>query len=443
MDVDYSALPQPWETAFPEEEENKRRLGLNIPALLGPLASLKSQPPYPEQPNGAYAIPLATPPVAPTKLAVAPKPPSLADQYAEVSRQRPDPNDPNLQTHGWRKGLGLALAGVAGGFEHNPQLTDQLADSVLHGKFNRAEQQWESRLKGIQTQGALADTESQMQERQAKAELDRYKAEHPTDPKENPPETQTYDALIAAGMSPADALEQVKGAGKQDKTPPKQNDFEQFYGQWLKDNKQTDTSANRLKARQQWESAGQKETEGSWTPLYDDKGNVSGAWNAKTGDVRQSPKSLPGKTSQGQAISSKADAAMEKKTAPLKSVVDEATKAAELKDMADKGNAEADVDLVLTFFKTMRSATQGGSGIRFTQQENNLIMGARNLWGGLEVRGNKIFSNGEPLSPTQRQQILDVINIHKSAAQRELNGLQSGSNAGSNNNTQNDPLKIR
>ncbi len=165
---------------------------------------------------------------------------------------------------------------------------------------------------------------------------------------------------------------------------------------------------------------------GSFMPLYDAKGRVTGAWNPKDGRVINAPGNLPGTTAQGQHITTEAQTALDKKTAPLKAVVDEADQAATFKDMADKGNAEADVNLALSFFKAMRSSQSGGSGIRFTQQENNLIMGSRGLMDSLEVKGNKVFSNGQPLAKKQRQEILDVINVHKKAAQRQLQELQGG-----------------
>lgn len=239
---------------------------------------------------------------------------------------------------------------------------------------------------------------------------------------------------LAAGYDPAtnqyinpDTQQPIPGAKKWEKpaTPPHGNDFDSFYTKWLHDNKQPDTAANQLAAHKQWETQGGKDAAGTWMPLYDDKGHVTGAWNPANGQVKKTSE-LPGRTAPGEHIATSADAAMEKKVAPLRGVIEEADKAAALKDAADKGNAEADVDLALTFFKTMRSATGGGSGIRFTQQENNLIMGARNIQGSIEVHGNKVFSNGEPLSRDQRQQIFEVIQIHKAAAQRQLDELKQG-----------------
>ncbi len=108
-------------------------------------------------------------------------------------------------------------------------------------------------------------------------------------------------------------------------------------------------------------------------------------------------------------------------------VLDEADQAKTLKAQADGGNAEADVALVMTFFKVMRGSQPGqSSNIRFTQQESNLIQGARSLLGGMEVKANKAFSNGQPLSKTQRAQLLEVIDTFAGAAKRRVDEIESG-----------------
>lgn len=165
---------------------------------------------------------------------------------------------------------------------------------------------------------------------------------------------------------------------------------------------------------------------GSWMPTYDEKGHVTGAWNPKTGETKGAPSSISGTTSQGQGIATKGKEADEKKIAPLQSQIDEVANARELKKMGDAGNSAADVDLTLSFFKMMRSATSGSSGIRFTQQEQNLIMGARSLWESLAVQGNKVFSNGEPLSSEQRARMLEVMELHAKGAQRAIDRLKGG-----------------
>lgn len=162
---------------------------------------------------------------------------------------------------------------------------------------------------------------------------------------------------------------------------------------------------------------------GSFMPLYDEKGHVTGAWNPKDGRVIKNP-DLPGTTAQGQGIADKGAASVTKAEAPYQQMVDNATQAHELADMATKGNASADVDLVLSFFKMMRGT--GGANIRFTQQEQNLILGARNAGQGLEAVAQKVYGGGQPLTPEQRQHMVAVIDMHAKAAQSALERMRGG-----------------
>lgn len=213
------------------------------------------------------------------------------------------------------------------------------------------------------------------------------------------------------------------------KQPPEhQNDFEQYYSKWINDNKKPDTAANRLQAHKEWETQGGKEPAGSWMPLYDEKGNVTGAWNATNGQVRHTPSSMPpGKTAPGAHIASAAEAATQKAVKPYQDMVSSADEAKTLADMAEKGNAEADVDLALMFFKMMRGQN---SGVRFTQQENNLIMHARGLGQDMVGIGQKVLGGGQPFTPEQRKNVVAVIQMHAEVAQKALDRLQQGGGEG-------------
>jgi hypothetical protein len=168
---------------------------------------------------------------------------------------------------------------------------------------------------------------------------------------------------------------------------------------------------------------GEKQEPGSFMPLYDEKGHVTGAWDPKSGRVVKNP-DLPGTTTGGSAIATKADAATKKESAPYQAMIDNATEAHQLADMAAKGNASADVDLVLSFFKMMKGT--GGAGVRFTQQEQNMILGARNAGQGLVAIGQKVIGEGQPLTPEQRAHMVDVMDMHAKAAQTHLDGEKSG-----------------
>ena len=106
------------------------------------------------------------------------------------------------------------------------------------------------------------------------------------------PTVQQYGDAITALQKPA--------------VPKAPDDFDQFYTGFLKDNNLTDTAANRLKARTQWEAAAAKPPTGTFMPLYDQTGKVTGAWDPATGKIQHAPTELPGTTSQGQGMQSKA-----------------------------------------------------------------------------------------------------------------------------------------
>ncbi len=242
-------------------------------------------------------------------------------------------------------------------------------------------------------------------------------------------EIQEY---VNAGLSKEDAMKAVRiRLGLDAKAvEPKETEKDKDVADWLEQNKLPDTAANREKARTAIANRGKVEP-GSMMPLYDNRpgheGEITGAWDAKSGRVVKAPK-MAGTTAAGSGIAAKAQAAKDKKTAPLETVIEEANLAPDLQKQGEGGNSAADVALGLTFFKVMRGATGGaggaGGGIRFTQQEQNLIFGARSFWESLDVKGNKITSNGEPLSSDQRQRMVSTIQLYQQAAQRKLDELK-------------------
>lgn len=166
---------------------------------------------------------------------------------------------------------------------------------------------------------------------------------------------------------------------------------------------------------------------GNFMPLYNSKGEVTGAWDPKSGRVVKPPDAA-GTTTGGHAIADKAATAVTKEAQPYQQMVDNATEAHQLADMATKGNASADVDLVLSFFKMMKGT--GGAGVRFTKQEQDLILGARSAGQGLVAIGQKVIGEGQPLTPEQRQHMVDVMDLHAKAAQQHLDSMKGGESKG-------------
>jgi hypothetical protein len=131
------------------------------------------------------------------------------------------------------------------------------------------------------------------------------------------------------------------------------------------------------------------------------------------------------------------DDAVTKQLQPYQAIVDEAQNAHTAADMANHGNASADVDLALSFFKAMKGGN--GSGIRFTQQEQKMITGARNSSQDLLAIGQKVIGSGQPLTPQQRQNMLDVIDLNAGAARSAMQRLGGNVNAGNVNANVNAP----
>jgi hypothetical protein len=121
-----------------------------------------------------------------------------------------------------------------------------------------------------------------------------------------------------------------------------------------------------------------------------------------------------------QSINTAKAASTEQKAA--QSVVDETDMAHQLAREAEAGNAPADVDLALSFFKTIKGA---GTGIRFTQQEQNLIRGSRSTAGDLEGIAQKVIGGGQMFTPDQRNKILQVMDLHAEQARHHLGGESS------------------
>ena len=103
-------------------------------------------------------------------------------------------------------------------------------------------------------------------------------------PRVNPDTKKPYSYL--------EAFQSVNQAKTDTKTPPKPNDFEQFYSDWIKDNKFPDTAHNRLLARSQFAAAGQAPQRDPKTMIVTPEGKIL---EVKPGDtIPQGSKTVSG-----------------------------------------------------------------------------------------------------------------------------------------------------
>lgn len=147
---------------------------------------------------------------------------------------------------------------------------------------------------------------------------------------------------------------------------------------------------------------------GTWSLGEDPTTGKPEMFNNKTGAIKDAP---AGMAKQG---------TFEKGNEKVSNIVNAAAMAHQLQTEAEKGNAEADPALALLYFKAIKGPD--GTGIRFTQTEQNLILGARNSAGDLEQIGQKVAGGGQKFTPEQRRNVVRVVDMYAQAAQRQHAG---------------------
>lgn len=210
---------------------------------------------------------------------------------------------------------------------------------------------------------------------------------------------QTIDNLLAAAAAKAQSegrdptkdpqvqqLSDVKTSLQKEAQPKTQNDFEQFYSAWLKDNKQPDTAANRLAAHKEWEI----------------KPVQPGA-----GDARLD-RSYQFNSTQLEKLSQPIDAAV--------------LRMGRLQDTLNQNTPQADA-LVAPELLTVMAGGQG-SGLRMNEAEISRIVGGRSNWESLKAAVNKWSldpKTANSITPAQRQQIRSLV----AAVQQKLTAKQA------------------
>ena len=301
----------------------------------------------------------------------------------------------------------------------------------------------------------LADQTSQAEQRQAQAVLEQAKVAAVSDPrkaidpsktvqtddgvyqlnpntgkydirvgdrvdKPKPIEEQAYEYAVAQGKNPLEAYAAVYGAKN-----PKADNLPQQYLDALASGDTVKAGLIKRAIRDTETQpkidvhAGTEKAPSTMLMVPDGKGNMV-ATVVHPGDT-VAPNAV---TAAGMG---KASADSQKATAGYQNIIDEAQTAHQLALEAANGNAPADVDLALSYFKTMRGAS--GSGIRFTQAEQNLIKGARNSAGDIQAVAQKVLGGGQMFTPEQRSNILKVIDIHAQAARNHLSPTASPADA--------------
>lgn len=277
-------------------------------------------------------------------------------------------------------------------------------------------------LEGAQT----SEAQERTSEMPAKNESDLAYQAAQTHNIQNPPDTNpdmaTYRSLVKIGMSPSEALQEIerdkalalKPATEQhvpvlgDDGKPTFANYNPTSSSW------TDPSGNPIKNPRPIPPANAGGQVTMVIPQADGSNKVERVGPGQT----IAPGAMSATQFGAQNVANNKEVTKEQKSA--QSIVDSVSTAHQLAAEAANGNAPADVDLALAFFKTIKGSD--GSGIRFTQAEQNLIKGARNTAGDLEATAQKVIGGGQLFTPDQRNKILQVMDIHAQAARNHLTG---------------------
>lgn len=203
------------------------------------------------------------------------------------------------------------------------------------------------------------------------------------------------------------------GSSTKGKEPTKETFQEQTFDEW----KQTHPDGTRMQFEAEEKRQEQTPDRGAFTPTFDPKtGAITGAWNPATGEMRAAPNLGGATTAPGMAAQQKISEAQQKQNQPFQDILD---KQQEAKEFADQKTGPGDIGLILA----MVEATRPKSGFRMTQTEWNMIQKSRSTLGDIQALMNKVES-GQLLTPDQRKQMLDVIDITAKMAQKRMQGTQ-------------------
>ena len=235
------------------------------------------------------------------------------------------------------------------------------------------------------------------------------------------PEAQAFDAYVHGGMSPQAAFRQVQqdkqegiAAGKPE---PEEKNYKQFADEYHTGHPNA-TVAETQRAYKLNQEMPQRPPQ-----FFGIIPQAGGGGKAEV--IRPGQTVPPGMMSPTQmgGIAENTAKQLPKELKPYQDVVDTAAMAHKLQMEGDAGNASADVDLTLSFFKMMKGQ---GSNIRYTMQEQKFILGARPLAEDMAAVGQKVIGEGQALTPEQRARMVHVIDMHAEAAQQAMQRLQGG-----------------
>ncbi len=245
-------------------------------------------------------------------------------------------------------------------------------------------------------------------------------------PNLTPPEQVMHDLLTGENGKPRvnPATQQpytATEALQETQRPPKENDKEADVKDYLEAHGLENTAANREKARGDIAKRNPQAhvsvegVGGSWMPLYDKEGHVTGAWNPKTGE-QKSAANLSGTTSQGMNAQ-RADEKESKAEAKELNGLDSALGL--MKSAAAKPSGPNDFAIIMSFVGAVKPENVGK--IRWQKAEQDYVEGLRNSFGDVEAWRNRI-ATGERLTADERNDMIKAVQIVRDSKAKTQNG---------------------
>jgi hypothetical protein len=250
----------------------------------------------------------------------------------------------------------------------------------------------------------ISDAEKEAQTEEAKARADAL--EHPPTKQEAEGKTVTTDQGIFQ-WNPATSRYDIK-VGAAPAKNEKPDSLDQQYEDAIEKN-DTAAAARILKVKEDMARAGRNPEEGTWQIAEGPDGKPV-LFNSKTGETKAAPAGVA-----KAGTHAKADTELKKQQQPYQDILDSIDEA---RDYAKEQSGPGDYALLLRVV----DATKPAKGFRFTQSEQNLLIGARSLANSADALYQKA-AGGQLLTPDQRKQMLDVLGIVEKHAQTRMQEL--------------------
>jgi hypothetical protein len=297
----------------------------------------------------------------------------------------------------WKKVLGGGLATIAGATSRDPRVTEELATSIFQRpelKYEKAEQEYGRRLGQAKT---TADVEREQ------AEEERKQRETPKSKNPESVDRETFDFLVAGGMTPVEArraLLKDAAQAKGDKPDTETQEAQRY------ENIQSSLSMKKPVSAE----------DSAWAKAYEKRRTLAPALtaNIKAGEqgTQRSDRSY-------QFHAGRIDALR-------KPIEERAERIARVEDTLAQGTPQADALIAPELLSVM--AGGAGSGVRQNEAELARIVGGRTNWETLKAKVNAWQLNpnkGFALTPAQREQTRALFGSVKDRVSRKMQAIDA------------------